>query len=76
MSKPRRLKYRKLVKRLKKHGIRIIEERGKGSERMLYEDKTRLNFPIKCHGENQEYSISFLKAIQRKFSISDQDMYG
>ncbi len=76
MSKPRPLKYRELVKRLKKHKIRVIKARGRGSERMLYQDKTRLNFPIKFHGENQEYSKGFVKAIQRKFSISNKDFYG
>jgi len=75
MPKPRRLKYRELVKRLKKHGIIVIKSRGKGSERMLYQESTRLNYPITCHGENHEYSIGMLKAIQRRFSLPNDFLY-
>jgi hypothetical protein len=75
MPKHKRLKYRELVKRLKEHGIVVIEKRGKGSERMLYQASTGFDYPITCHNENQQYSIGLLKAIQRRFSLPDDFLY-
>jgi predicted RNA binding protein YcfA (HicA-like mRNA interferase family) len=75
MPKPKRLKYKELIKRLEKYDIIVIKKRGKGSHRMLYQESTKLNYPIKCHNENQEYSIGTLKAIQRRFSLPDEFLY-
>ena len=75
MPKHRRLKYRELVRLLKPHGIKVIVSRGKGSERMLYDPKRKLNYPIKHHGDNQELSIGMLKAIKRKFNLPDDFLF-
>lgn len=69
MLKP--TKYRILIRKLKKFDIIVKIKRGKGSERMLYQPKTKLNYPIKHHGDNEEYSKGFLGAVQRKFSLPD-----
>ena len=73
---PRRLIYRELVKKLQPLGIEVLVNRGKGSERMLYQKSTRFNYPIKYHGSGEEYSKETLKAIQRRFSIPDEIMWG
>lgn len=75
MPQPRRLKYRELVKKLKKYNIEVIKARGKGSHRMLYQEVTKRNYPIKCHSENQEYSIAVVRAIARRFSIPEDKLF-
>ena len=75
MPKNKRLKYSQLLKRLKPYGIVVIEKRGKGSERMPYQEKTRLNYPITSHKKDHQYSIGMLKAIVRKFSLPDDFLH-
>ncbi len=70
-AKPRVRKYRELKKVLKRFGIIILTNRGKGSERMLFQESTNMNYPLKCHNENQEYSKPVQKAIMRRFSLPD-----
>ena len=65
----RSMRHDELIRRLKKHGIVEFKHRAKGSERMLYQESTRNNYPIKCHGKNTEYSIAILKNIMRKFDL-------
>jgi predicted RNA binding protein YcfA (HicA-like mRNA interferase family) len=65
------MKYREIVKRLKPYGIVVIEKRGKGSHRMLYQPSTRLNFPIKYHGNNEDYGEGYISALKRKFNLPD-----
>jgi predicted RNA binding protein YcfA (HicA-like mRNA interferase family) len=60
-----------LIKKLKKYGIIEIARRGKGSHRMLYQESTRKDYPIKFHGKNTEYSLPILKNIMRKFNLPD-----
>ena len=75
MPKPKRLKYRELIRRLRKHGITDVKNRAKGTERMLYRESTKDNYPITYHSDNQEYSIGLLKAIQRRFSLPDDFLF-
>lgn len=44
-------------------------------QKFYFQESTRLNYPITCHSENQEYSIGMLKAIQRRFSLPDDFLY-
>ena len=73
--KPKRLKYRELTKRLKKYGIIVIINRGKGSERMLYRESTRDNYPITYHSANHQYSIGLLTSIKRRFDLPDEFLF-
>jgi predicted RNA binding protein YcfA (HicA-like mRNA interferase family) len=73
--RPKPLKYRQLVRKLRKYGIRVIISRAKGSHRMLYQDSTTLNYPITCHSENEEYSKPVIKAIARRFSIPEHEIF-
>jgi len=75
MPKARRYKYRELVKVLKEYGIVVMAKRGKGSERMLYRESTKDNFPIKYRSENYQYSISMIKAIQRRFDLPNDFLF-
>ncbi len=68
------LKYRDLVKRLRKHDPRfeVWENRAKGSERMLYHPDIGgrpQSFPLKCHGDSTEIRIGMLRAIMRRFQL-------
>ncbi len=73
MSKPRRLTYRELKQRLKKYGIvELPLSRGKGSERIFFQETTKNFIPVTCHGEGKQLGIGLLKAIQRKFNLPDE----
>ncbi len=69
MPKNRRLKYRELTKRLKPYGIIVIDKRGKGSEKMLYQEETGFDYPITFHKKDHQYSIGMLLAIVRRFDL-------
>lgn len=73
MRKP--LRYRELRKILAKRGISELLDRGKGSHRMFVgvADGKRVSYPVKCHNENQEYSVSVVEAIRRAFRLSAAD---
>jgi len=75
MPKPRRYNYRELVKVLKKYDIEVDPKRGKGSERMLYRESTKDNYPIKYRGEKYQYGISMIKAIQRRFELPNDFLF-
>jgi hypothetical protein len=64
-----RYKHKDLIQALKPYGIREIKKRGKGSERMLYQDRTHLNYPIKYHGKKTDYGDGIISAIRRKFGL-------
>ncbi len=72
-SQPSPRKYRVLIKVLSEFGIVVMKKggRGKGSHRMLHHMDSGIHYPIKCRNENQEYSVSMQKAIQRKFKLPD-----
>jgi hypothetical protein len=65
----KRYKHKDLLSILKHYGITEIESRGKGSERMLYQESTRLNYPIKYHGKKTEHGDGIISAIKRKFNL-------
>jgi len=73
MKKP--LRYRDLLKRLKKHGIRENKVRGKGSERMLkgYVHARLVTYPTKCHSEGDEKPVPLIEAIRRAFHLTEED---
>ena len=75
MPKVRRYKYRELIKVLKEYGIIVLAKRGKGSERMLYRESTRDNYPIKYRSDNYTYSVGMIQAIQRRFQLPDKFLY-
>jgi len=65
------IRHDELLKRIKKFGIIEYTKRGKGSHRMLYQESTRNNYPIKYHGKQTEYSKAVLKNIIRKFDLPE-----
>jgi len=75
MPKPKRLKHTELLKRLKPYGIVENKKRGRGSERMLFQKSTGLNYPITYHKKDHQYSIALLTAIKRKFSLSKDFLF-
>lgn len=74
------LKLRELLKRLKPYGIISLEEKGKGSHRMLLKptapgSMTGPQIPVKCHGMGTEISIPVIDAILRRFEIDDSTFW-
>ena len=66
--------FRELIKVLRKHDKRfeILENRGKGSERMIYHPDIHgraESYPIKCHGEGTEIRKGHITAIKRRFRL-------
>jgi predicted RNA binding protein YcfA (HicA-like mRNA interferase family) len=68
---PKPIIYKKLLDLLHPFGIIVIANRGKGSHRMLYQEETKSNFPVKYHGKNKPYGKGLLRAIIRKFKLPD-----
>lgn len=75
MTSPRRLKYQVLCKKLRKYGIIVNKQGGKGSHRKFIDKKTEKSFPFKCHNENQEFSQTFVRAVARKFNIPEDEFF-
>jgi len=74
MDKP--TKYRELLKLVSKYGIYEDKRRAKGSERLWvkeYPDGVKRSIPVTCHGENYVISVGLIKAIRRRFSITEKD---
>lgn len=73
MDRP--LKYRQLLRILKRFGIYEDKARGKGSERMLtgFVDGSLERFPTKCHHESDEKPRAVIKAIRRRFKLTKAD---
>ena len=72
----RPLKYRRLLKCLKRFGACEDTKRGKGSEeRMLCRmvDGRLERFPIRCHSENEEKPRAVVKAVRRRFHLTEED---
>jgi predicted RNA binding protein YcfA (HicA-like mRNA interferase family) len=72
MGKPR--KYREVVKILREHDPRFEfwEDRGKGSERIIYHPDINgrpASIPVKCHGEGTELRKGIISAILRRFNL-------
>src|SRR5437867_2759738 len=78
------LPYRTLRKVLKSFGIEEEKRRGKGSERMFagVVNGRVERYPTKCHSEGDEKPKAVIKAIRRRFGlteadgVTDQDFYG
>ena len=74
MDKP--IKYRELLRIVSKYGVFEDKKRAKGSERMWikeYPDGTKKSIPVTCHGENYVIGVGLVKAIRRRFSLTEQD---
>jgi hypothetical protein len=74
MDKP--TKYRELLKLVNKYGIYEDRKRAKGSERLWvkeYPDGTKRSIPVTCHGENYVIGMGLVKAIRRRFALTEQD---
>jgi hypothetical protein len=74
MGRPR--KYREVVRILRKHDPRFEfwEDRGKGSERIIYHPDINgrpASIPVKCHGEGTELRRGVISAIVRRFNLPD-----
>jgi hypothetical protein len=71
---PRPRTYRDVVRLLREHDSRFEfwQNRGKGSERMIYHPDINgrpESFPVKCHGEGTELRRGVISAIIRRFSL-------
>lgn len=67
--------YRTLRKILKSYGIEEEKRRGKGSERMfvgVVNGKIE-RIPTKCHNEGDEKPKAVIKAIRRRFRLTEAD---
>lgn len=77
----RRLKHRELLKLLKQFGVIEDRSRGKGSERLLVEDRgfdgkyTGPQYPIKYHGDDTEYNVKLVDIILRRFKIPEDEFW-
>ncbi|MCH8314829.1 MAG: hypothetical protein IIA64_02545 [Planctomycetes bacterium] len=79
----RPLKYRKLLKTLRRYGINEVKARGKGSHRMLVGvvDGGLVKHPIKCHNDGEEKPKAVVASIRRVFKltadngVTDRDFY-
>ena len=74
MDKPTR--YRELLKLVNKYEVYEDRRRAKGSERLWvkeYPDGTKKSIPVTCHGENYIIGIGLIKAIRRRFSLTEKD---
>jgi hypothetical protein len=69
------LKYRRLLKILKRFHVYEDTRRGKGSERMLCRMvEGRLErYPIRCHNENEEKPRAVIRAVRRRFRLTKED---
>lgn len=69
------LKYRRLLKILKRFNCWEDPKRGKGSERMLcrvVEGRVE-RYPIRCHKENEEKPRAVIRALRRRFRLRKED---
>jgi hypothetical protein len=69
------LKYRDLLKRLKRFGVIEICDRGKGSERLLVRvvDGHKYSTSTKCHSESDQKPKGVIGAIRRRLMLSVSD---
>ncbi len=71
----RTLKYRKLLKILRRFGINEVKARGKGSHRLLVGivDGGLVKHPIKCHNDGEEKPKAVIASIRRVFKLTPKD---
>ena len=79
----RPLKYRDMLKSVRRFGVNEDRSRGKGSHRMLIGvvAGTIRKFPVPCHNEGAVLAAAFIRAIRRRFEltpekgVSDEQFY-
>ena len=74
------LKLKDHIKKLKSYGIKVLPQRGKGSEIILHkpikEGSSRgPQYPIKNHGDSTEISVPVILAVLRRFDIDGDDFW-
>ena len=70
----RLLKYRDLVKRLKKFDLYIDESRGKGSERLVVKgNPPKSSYPIPFRTENSDVHKCYIRGIRQRFKLTIED---
>jgi len=64
-----------LLRILKRFNCWEDKTRGKGSERMLCRmvDGRLERFPIRCHKEDEEKPRAVVKAVRRRFKLTEED---
>ena len=78
------LKYRDLLKILRRYAVLEVKRRGKGSERLLIRTVggIQYSFPTKCHGEEDQKPKGVIAALRRRLrltpsdGVSDEEFYG
>lgn len=77
------LKYRELLKILRRYGIADDKKRGKGSHRMLVGvvGGVLVRHPIKCHNEGEDKPRAVVASVRRVFRltpphVTDRQFYG
>jgi hypothetical protein len=74
MDRP--IKYRDLLRLVRKFGVYEDKKRAKGSERLWIRtnpDGTKSSIPVTCHGENYVIGVGLVRAIRRRFQLTKQD---
>lgn len=74
------MKYREVVARLKRFGVREYPRRAKGSERLLIRETVRGSgqgpqYSMKWHGEGKEVPKGTLSAALRRLGIDPKDFF-
>ena len=79
----RRLRYRILLKRARRFGVREVPGRGKGSERIWEREVGSRTYvaTVTCHGEGYELGRGLIAQVRRRLlldpehGVSDHDFY-
>ena len=74
------MKYREVVARLKRFGVREFASRGNGSERLLVRETVPGSgqgpqYAMKCHGEGKEVPTGTLRAALRRLGIPPEEFF-
>lgn len=74
MSRLKPLRFREIVKRLRKYDKRfeVLTEKGKGSHRMISHPDIlgkSVSYPVICHGEGDEIYVRIIADIIRRFDL-------
>ena len=69
------IRYRDLLKRLKRFGVIEYCDRGKGSERLLVRvvDGRKYSTSTKCHSESDQKPKGVIGSIRRRLKLSADD---
>ena len=74
MSRLKPLKFRVIIKRLRKHDKRfeVHVKEGKGSHRMISHPDILgrpVSYPVICHGEGDEVYVGIIRDLIRRFDL-------